>query len=72
MQHDDSSRTLDVMLEQHAKTAQTPKAAVGQHVIINKSLRYSDNRWRRYLLIRGMVLKPMRRSSDYFTKMLIC
>lgn len=34
------------MFKQHVKTAQTPKAAVGQRVIINKLLQHSDSRWR--------------------------
>jgi len=41
MQNNDSS--LNVMLKQRVKTAQTPKAAVGQRVIINKPLQHSDN-----------------------------
>jgi len=42
MQRNDLSHSVNVM--QRAKTAQTPKAAVGQRVIINKPLQHSNNR----------------------------
>lgn len=70
IQHNDSSCTLDVMLEQRAKTAQTPKAAVGQLVIINKSLQHSDNRRWRYL---GDGFKTGGKTGPIiFCKVLIC
>lgn len=54
------------MLKQHAKTTQTPKAVVGQRVIINKLLQHSDNCWRGTNPededeVHGMVLKPVER-----------
>lgn len=65
-----NNHSLNVMLKQRAKTAQTPKTAVGQRVIINKPLQHSDNRrpdiyqFREW--VRGMVLKPVGRPPDYF------